>query len=87
MPLGHVTAHRPCDLDLVDRLARIHLAALRTGGSIVLRHPSSALRDLLVLAGLDDLLAGSSGRGAREQGEQAAGRVTDEFTGRPSSGV
>lgn len=45
-----------CDLDLVDRLARIQLAARRIGGSIVLRHPSIDLTELLVLTGLDDLL-------------------------------
>jgi hypothetical protein len=46
-----------CDLDLVDGLARIQLAARRIGGLIVLRHPSTELTELLALAGLDDLLA------------------------------
>jgi len=53
--LGSVSDLR-CDLYLVDRLARIQLAARRIGGSIVLRHPSTDLTELLALAGLDDLL-------------------------------
>ena len=55
--LGRVGSDLRCDLDLVDRLARIQLAARRFGGLIVLRHPSTELSELLALAGLDDLLA------------------------------
>ena len=55
--LGRVGFELCCDLDLVDRLARIQLAARRRGGSIVIRHPSPDLTELLALAGLDDLLA------------------------------
>ncbi len=54
--LGRVGSGLRCDLDLVDRLARIQLAARRIGGAIVLRHPSTDLTELLALAGLDDLL-------------------------------
>jgi len=54
--LGRVGSDRRSDLDLVERLARIQLAARRIGGSIVLRHPSTDLAELLALAGLDDLL-------------------------------
>ena len=54
--LGRVSPDLRCDLKLVDRLARIQLAARRIGGSIVLRHPSTDLTELLALAGLDDLL-------------------------------
>jgi len=54
--LGRVSPDLRCDLALVDRLARIQLAARRIGGAIVLRHPSTDLTELLALAGLDDLL-------------------------------
>ncbi len=54
--LGWVGSDLRCDLDLVDRLARIQLAARRIGAAIVLRHPSTDLTELLALAGLDDLL-------------------------------
>lgn len=55
--LGRVGSELCCDLDLVDRLAQIQLAARRMGGAIVIRHPSPDLTDLLALAGLGDLLA------------------------------
>ena len=53
--LGSVSDLR-CDLYLVDRLARIQLAARRIGGSIVLRHPSTDLTELIALTGLGELL-------------------------------
>jgi len=50
----------PCDragMELVDRLARLHLEALRLGCSIRLRHASAELIELLELAGLDDVVS------------------------------
>jgi hypothetical protein len=43
------------DLELVDALARLQLVARRSGGMIQLR-ASDQLRELLVFAGLDEVL-------------------------------
>ena len=53
------------DLDMVDALARLQLAAQRVGWSLRLRDPSASLCELLVLLGLGAQL----GREA-EGGEQ-----------------
>lgn len=42
----------PPDLALVGRLARLQLTARRMGCSIVVRHPTAELADLLDLTGL-----------------------------------
>ena len=49
------TSARP-DLSTVDVLARLQLTAHRQGSSIRLRHTSPALRGLLDLAGLTEVL-------------------------------
>jgi hypothetical protein len=41
------------DLETVEALARLQLAARRLGGKVWLRHASVELRDLLQLAGLE----------------------------------
>ena len=46
----------PLDLEVVDALARLQLAARRAGRSIRLVNPSQELRDLLELAGLLDVV-------------------------------
>jgi hypothetical protein len=46
----------PADLAVVDVLARTQLALLRVGGSVVVDDASDALRDLIDLAGLGDIL-------------------------------
>ena len=46
----------------VDLLARLQLAARREGCSIELRHASEALRDLIALVGLVDVLPLEAGR-------------------------
>lgn len=56
VPLGRVDDDQPCDLDLIDKLARMQVAAQRRGGSILLRHATSELTELLALTGLGDLL-------------------------------
>jgi len=46
----------PADAVTVDALARLQLAARRTGCHVRLREASPALRDLLGFMGLDDVL-------------------------------
>jgi hypothetical protein len=46
------------DIDLVDAVARLHLAGRRLGLTIVVRDPSAGLRELFELAGLSHLVAG-----------------------------
>ena len=47
---------RPPDLELVDGLARLELAARRLGCSVRVRAPCDELRGLLELVGLSELL-------------------------------
>jgi hypothetical protein len=54
------TDRRP-DLALVEKLARLHLAARRLGASVVLRDPCPRLRELLELVGLVELFGGARG--------------------------
>lgn len=65
------------DLATVDLLARLHLAAHRSGYVVRVEDPSRRLRQLLVLAGLDDLLVpcrrGVEARRQAEQREQPCG--------------
>jgi hypothetical protein len=44
------------DLALVDELARLHLAAIRMGCGVQLRHPCRDLLELLDLVGLRSLV-------------------------------
>ncbi|MEO5901642.1 MAG: hypothetical protein ABIR68_16160 [Ilumatobacteraceae bacterium] len=46
----------PAELALVDLLCRMQLMAMRLGCRIVVVEPTSELRDLIVLAGVDDVL-------------------------------
>ena len=62
-------------LDVVDAVARLHLAVTRLGGGVVLRAVAPELRDLLVLAGLTGQVGGQA-----EQGEQPL-RVEEEVEG------
>ncbi len=57
------------DLCTVDDLARLQLAARRAGCSIELRNASPALRDLIALVGLADVLPFEASR-EPEVGEQ-----------------
>jgi hypothetical protein len=57
------------DLVSVDDLARLQLAARRAGRSIQLRNASEALRALIALVGLVDVLPLEAGRES-EGGEQ-----------------
>ena len=44
------------DLELVDLLCRMQLVAMRAGCRIVVVEPSAQLRELIHLAGVDDVL-------------------------------
>lgn len=64
------------DAVTVDALARLQLAARRSGSEFRLLHACDALRDLVALMGLRDLFAPCEGlpleaRGQAEEGEQA----------------
>ncbi len=65
----------PADLEAVDALARLQLAATRRGVRLRLRHPSSDLRDLLNLVGLAEVFApdGDDGTVSRETERAARG--------------
>ena len=62
----------PADAAAVDALARIQLAAQRTGRRVVLRHVADDLRDLLAFVGLAGVLRIEPG-GQSEQREQRVG--------------
>lgn len=77
--------HHP-DVATLDALARLQLAARRCGYRVQFRRACADLRDLMALAGLDDVLplcpdsgspdsgspdSGVQGRGQPEQPEQA----------------
>lgn len=51
------------DLGLVDQMARLRLAARRAGGIVTFQHAGAALKGLLALIGLDDLLLAERDRG------------------------
>jgi hypothetical protein len=53
LPISTVPARTPCDLELVDQLARLFLGATRLGWSIRLTDVCPELRDVVELAGLD----------------------------------
>ena len=70
------------DVETLEALARLQLAAHRRGLQVVFRRANDDLRELLAWAGLDDALPceGRSGfepRGQIEQGEQSL-RVEEE---------
>jgi hypothetical protein len=62
----------PPDVEAVDALARLQLSARRLGLEVRLRHASSELQDLLVFAGLREVLRVEPG-GQAEQREQRVG--------------
>ena len=70
------------DEAVLDRLARLLLAARRLGVGLELRNASRELADLLELVGLGDVLSGEPGREAEER-EQL--RVDEEVD--PSDGT
>jgi hypothetical protein len=60
------------DLETIDLLARLQLAARRNGRTIRFLHASPALHALIVFAGLDAVLRVEPGREA-EEGEDPVG--------------
>ena len=59
--LGHVDGRIRCDLELVDNLLRLQLAAKRRGGQIRLIQVRSDLRQLLELLGVSVVLDACGG--------------------------
>jgi anti-anti-sigma regulatory factor len=57
-------AVEPPDLATVEALCALQLAARRLGCAIRVHDPSPELRELIALAGLDDLLLGPPGERA-----------------------
>jgi anti-anti-sigma regulatory factor len=58
------------DAATIDALARLQLTAKRLGCECRLRHASTELRDLLVFAGLADVLRVEPGREAEQREER-----------------
>jgi anti-anti-sigma regulatory factor len=65
------------DVDTVDALARMQLSAQRLGCSIRLRGASEALTDLLVLAGLAEVLGLCVERCGQSEQREHPGRVEE----------
>ena len=65
------------DLGLVDRLARLQLAARRLGYAIRLRNPCDELRALLDLVGLSDVLPLEAGGEAERREQLGVDEVVD----------
>lgn len=84
-PLGRWTLRGPGapDLDAVNRIARLRLAAQALGGTTVLSDLAPVLRELLELAGLGDLCG--EPRGETEGGEDPFG-VLERVEPRDPSG-
>jgi ABC-type transporter Mla MlaB component len=57
------------DIDTVDALARLQLAARRLGCQLRLRHASRELQELFALAGLRDVIPFSSDLGLEPSGQ------------------
>jgi STAS domain len=70
-PRGPPRFPRP-DVATIDALARLELTARRRGKTLRLRNASTELRELIALAGLDEVLRVEPGRQA-EQREQPIG--------------
>ena len=51
------------DLGLIDQMARLRLTARRAGGVVTFQHAGAALKGLLALIGLDDVLLAERDRG------------------------
>jgi hypothetical protein len=77
--LGHIDGNIRCDLELVDDLLRLHLAARRRGWTIRLVELRPDLRELVELVGVADLL-GSWGPAGASCGH------ADENCGHPGVG-
>jgi hypothetical protein len=56
----------PCDVTVVDAMARLRLRARRAGKDIAYLDPCDALRELVDLIGLHEVLLGSEGISGRE---------------------
>ena len=70
--LAFDAARLPPDMETIDRLAKLQVAAHRLGIELVLRNPSAPLCELISFAGLADVLRVEV-QGETEQGEQRGG--------------
>ncbi len=70
-------AVEPPDLATVEALCALQLAARRLGCSIRVHDPSPELRELIALAGVEDLLLGPSREPAGVQADLLAGPLPD----------
>jgi anti-anti-sigma regulatory factor len=68
------------DCVTVDALARLHLAARRSGVELSLRHATAELQELLAFTGLNDVLRLEPGRQAEER-EQLLGAEEERQLG------
>jgi hypothetical protein len=73
------------DADTIDALARLRLEARRLGLELRLRHASVELRELVALAGLEDVLL-LEPRRETEQREQPLGVEEERQLGHPTPG-
>ena len=73
------------DVQTVDRLASLQLAMKRTGGELSLRNATTELRELLVLAGLADVLPVEP-EGQAEEREEGLGAEEERELGDPPAG-
>ncbi len=71
----------PADLEAVDALARLQLAAVRRNVRLRLSRPSDELRELLQLVGLMDVLVADEDAEAEPQ--PGGNRVGGSVQGRP----
>ena len=78
-----VAALAEANLETIDGLARLQLAARRIGREVRLRHASDDLQDLLAFVGLADVLRVEAG-GEPEQREQRLGVEEEGELGDPA---
>ena len=74
--LAFDAANLPSDVETVDRLAKLQLAARQLGVELVLRDPSRPLCELILFAGLADVLRVEVKRETEER--EKRGRVEEE---------
>jgi anti-anti-sigma regulatory factor len=72
------------DATTIDALARLQLSSRRVGCTLMLRHASRELRELLAFAGLDGVLC-LEPRGQPEEREQRVGVEEERELDEPSA--
>jgi hypothetical protein len=72
------------DCVTVDALARLHLAARRSGVELSLRHASTELQELLAFTGLSGVLGLEPGRQSEERKDSLGGEEERELGDLPA---